>query len=169
MNLAPILSVTGPFFRDIHHSQIQHFQETLIRRKHGFGFCDLPELAVKSLDGIRGIDQAANCFRIFEIGREIRLIVLPGFCDFRIFSAPFLIEAVQLSQCDLLGWSCIYTFQISHQGLEFLVRNKLCCIPDLMDNALLDLCLWKYSLDCLWETCQTVYTCDQDICHAAIL
>ena len=67
MDLPPILSVSGPFFRDIHHGQIQHFQKTVIRRKYRFGFSDLSELTVKSLDGIRGIDQTADRFRILEI------------------------------------------------------------------------------------------------------
>ena len=56
MDLSPILSMSSPFFRDIHHGQIQHFQETLIRREYRLGFRDLPQLPVKSLDGIRGID-----------------------------------------------------------------------------------------------------------------
>ena len=30
-------------------------------------------------------------------------------------------------------------FQISHQRLEFLIRNELCRIPDLMNDTLLDL------------------------------
>lgn len=30
MDLSLILSVASPFFRDIHHVQIQHFQETVI-------------------------------------------------------------------------------------------------------------------------------------------
>ena len=58
MNLPPILTMASPFFRDIYHGQIQHFQQTFIGRKYGFGFCDLPELAVKSLDSIRGIDRS---------------------------------------------------------------------------------------------------------------
>lgn len=56
MDLPPILSVSGPFFRDIHHGQIQHFQEALIGREYRLRFRDLPQLLVKSLDGIRGID-----------------------------------------------------------------------------------------------------------------
>ena len=58
MDLPPILSVTCPFFRDIHHGQIQHFQETLIGREYRLRFRNLPQLPVKSLNGIRGIDIA---------------------------------------------------------------------------------------------------------------
>lgn len=75
MNLSPILTMASPFFRNIYHSKIQHFQKTFIGRKYGFGFCDLPALTVKSLHGIRGIDQMTDRFRIFEIGREICCIL----------------------------------------------------------------------------------------------
>ena len=77
MDLAPILTVTSPFLRDIHHGQIQHFQETLVGRAHRLGFCDLLQLTVKSVDCIGCIDQASNCFRILEIGGKICPVVLP--------------------------------------------------------------------------------------------
>ena len=32
-----------------------------------------------------------------------------------------------------------------------------------MNDALLYLCLWKYSFDCLWKSCQSIHTCDQNI------
>ena len=63
----------------------------------------------------------------------------------------------------------IYTFQISHQWLEFLVGNKFCGIPDLMYDTLLELGIRENSLNCRRETCQTVYTCDKEIFHATVL
>ena len=42
MNNSPILTFTGPFFCNIHHSQIEHFQKTFVGREDGFGFCDFP-------------------------------------------------------------------------------------------------------------------------------
>ncbi len=41
MDLSPVLPVTGPFFRDIHGCQIQHFQKAVIReysRSIGFEY-----------------------------------------------------------------------------------------------------------------------------------
>ena len=67
MNLLPILPVSSPFFCDIHHGQIQHFQKTVIRRKYRFGFGDLSDLTIKSFDGIGSIDQTPNRFRILKI------------------------------------------------------------------------------------------------------
>ena len=48
----PVLPPAGPLLRDIHHGQIQHFQQAVIGGKHGFGFGHLTQLAVEALDGI---------------------------------------------------------------------------------------------------------------------
>lgn len=50
---APILPTSGPFFRNVHHDQIQHFQQAVIGRKHRFGLGHLVQLAVEALDGER--------------------------------------------------------------------------------------------------------------------
>ena len=55
MDLSPVLPVTGPFFRDVHGCQIQHFQKAVIRRKNRLAFGHFPELAVESFNGICGI------------------------------------------------------------------------------------------------------------------
>ena len=60
MDLSPVLSVASPFFRDIHHDLIQHFQETVIRREYCLGFCNFPQLPVKSLNCVCCINQAAT-------------------------------------------------------------------------------------------------------------
>ena len=57
VNLAPILPAARPLFRDVQHSQIQHFQQAVIRGEHGFGFRDLPELTVEALNRICGVNQ----------------------------------------------------------------------------------------------------------------
>ena len=49
MDLSPVLPVSGPFFRDIHGCQIQHFQKAVIRRKNRLAFGHFPELAVSSV------------------------------------------------------------------------------------------------------------------------
>jgi len=40
-DLAPVNSAAGPFFRNIPHSQIQHFEKAVICRENGLGFCHL--------------------------------------------------------------------------------------------------------------------------------
>ena len=66
MDLSSIDGVR-PFLGDIYHGQIQHFQETVIGWKYRLGFGDFPELAVKSFNRIRGIDQTSDSFRVLKI------------------------------------------------------------------------------------------------------
>ena len=56
MDQAPVLTASSPFFANIYHGQIQHFQQAVIGRKHGFGFCHLAQLAVNTLNGVGGAD-----------------------------------------------------------------------------------------------------------------
>ena len=58
VNQAPILPSSGPFFRNVHHGQIQHFQQAIIGRKDGFGLGNLAELAIKALNGVGGVDES---------------------------------------------------------------------------------------------------------------
>ena len=44
-----------------------HSQETVIGWKYRLGFGDFPELAVKSFNRVRGIDQTSDSFRILKI------------------------------------------------------------------------------------------------------
>lgn len=37
MDDAPVLPASRPLFRDVHHRQIQHFQQTIVCRKYGLG------------------------------------------------------------------------------------------------------------------------------------
>ncbi len=57
MDAAPVLPSTCPLFRNIHHRQIQHFQQTIVCRENALGFCDLPQLPIKAFDRVRGIDR----------------------------------------------------------------------------------------------------------------
>ena len=75
---APILPAACPLFRDIHHGQIQHLEQTVIRGKHGLGFGHLPQLTVESLDGVGGLDQPSELFRKLEICAQIGPVFPPG-------------------------------------------------------------------------------------------
>lgn len=79
---APVLPSASPFLCNIHHGQIQHFQQAVICGEHGFCLGHFPKLSVKALDGIGRIDQAANLLGVLEIGAEIRPVVPPGRRDF---------------------------------------------------------------------------------------
>ena len=77
MDSAPVLPPTRPLFRNIHHRQIQHFQQTVVCRENALGFCDLPQLPIKAFDRVRGIDQTADFLRIFEVGAEVSPVFPP--------------------------------------------------------------------------------------------
>ena len=64
----PVLSTACPFLRDIHHGQIQHFQQTVIRGENSLGLGHLAKLTVETLDCVGRIDQPSKLFREFEIG-----------------------------------------------------------------------------------------------------
>ena len=98
----PVLTAASPFFGNVHHGQIQHFQQAVIGGKHGFGFCHLAQLAVKSFNGISGVDQAPYLLGILEVGAEIGPVGSPGLGDFRVFLVPALPKGIQSVQGCLL-------------------------------------------------------------------
>ena len=75
---APVLTAASPFFRDVLHSQIQHFEKAVICRKYGLGFRDLLQLAIEAFYGIGRIDQLPQLLRELEICAEIRPVFVPG-------------------------------------------------------------------------------------------
>ena len=57
MDDAPVLASACPFSGNVHHSQVQHLQQAVVRGKNRPGLGHLPQLAVKALNGVGGIDQ----------------------------------------------------------------------------------------------------------------
>ncbi len=82
---APVLPPSSPFFCDIHHDQIQHFQETVIGREHGISLGDLAQLAVEALNGVGGVDRPAHLLWVLEIGAQVGPVGPPELGDFRGF------------------------------------------------------------------------------------
>ena len=83
---APILAPSCPFSGNVHHGQIQHFQQAVIRGENGLGLGHLPQLAVEALNGVGGINQPPYLLGIFEIGTQIRPVVPPGTGNLRVCS-----------------------------------------------------------------------------------
>ena len=113
----PVLAPAGPFFRNIHHGQIQHFQQAVIGGKDRFGLGHLAQLAVEALNGVGGVDQPPNLLRVLEIGAQVCPIGSPGLGDFRIFLVSVLPEGIQGIQCRLLIYGGIDRLQIGHKRL----------------------------------------------------
>lgn len=91
---APVAASTGPLFRDIYHSQIQHFQQAVIGGENRFGLGHLAQLAVEPLNGVGGIDQPLDLLGILEIGARIGPVGSPGLGYLRIFLVPVLRKCV---------------------------------------------------------------------------
>ena len=71
----PVLPPAGPLFRDVHHGQIQHFQQAVVGGKYGFGFGHLAQLTVEALDGIGGVNQPPHLLRVLEIAAQVCPVV----------------------------------------------------------------------------------------------
>ena len=110
MDQAQVLPQSSPLFRNIHHSQIQHFQQAIIGRKDGLGLGHLAQLAVEALNGVGGADQPAHLLGILETGTQVCPVCPPRLRDFRVFLVPALPKGVQTIQ------GCLFT----HSGIDSL-------------------------------------------------
>ena len=68
VDYTPILAPARPFLGNVHHGQVQHLQQAVVRGKNRLGFGHLPELAIKALNGVGGIDQPPDFLGELEIG-----------------------------------------------------------------------------------------------------
>ena len=78
VNPAPILPSSGPFFGNVYHRQVQHFQQAVVRWKHRLGLGYFAQLTVKPLNGVGGVNQFPYFLRVLEIGAEIGPVSPPG-------------------------------------------------------------------------------------------
>lgn len=66
--MSPVLTVSHPFFSDVRHGQVQHFQQAVIVWEDRLGFGDFPQLPVESLNGIGCVNQEPDCLWVLEMG-----------------------------------------------------------------------------------------------------
>ena len=78
VNQAPVLPLSGPLFRNIHHGQIQHFQQAVIGGKDGLGLGHLAELAVEALNVIGNVNQSPHLLRVLEADAEVGPVSPPS-------------------------------------------------------------------------------------------
>lgn len=74
----------GPFLLDVHGSQIDQFQQGHIGGKRAFCFGHFPDLPVKPLDGISGINHLSYGWRIPKVGGFWSLLAT-NFSELRIW------------------------------------------------------------------------------------
>ena len=111
---------TGPFLCNIHHGQMQHFQQAAIRREDRLCLGRFPQLSVKSFDCVGRIDQTAHLLRVLEIGAQVGSILPPGPSDLGVFSVPAFRKSVQCSNLIDSGVGCL---QVCHERLYVLVGH----------------------------------------------
>ena len=168
MNDAPILPPSRPFLRDVHHGEIQHFQQAVIRRENRLGFGDLAKLAIETLNGIGRIDQPTNLLRELEIRAQIRPVFPPGSGDPGILLSPGFFKGIQGALGRRFIYCGINSFEIGHERFQILVGHIFARIAQLVDNAVLDVCLWKHCIDGVRKPSQVVCARDENVVDPSI-
>ena len=77
VDAAPVLTAASPFFRDVLHSQIKHFEKAVISRKYGLCLSHFLQLPVEAFYGIGRIDQLSELLWELEVSAEIRPVFVP--------------------------------------------------------------------------------------------
>lgn len=132
---APILAPPSPFPGDVHHGQVQHFQQTAIGGENRLGLGHLAKLAVKALNDVGGIDQPPDFLGILEISTEIGPVVPPGAGNLGIFLVPAFRKDLQGTQGGVLIHCRVYRLEIRHERLQILVGDIPGGIADLVDDV----------------------------------
>lgn len=148
MDHAPVHTLPRPFFRNVHHRQIQHFQKGVVRGEDGFRLGYFSELAVEAFDGVRGINQPADGVGKPEIGAQICPVFSPGRGDPGIFLTPDSLKIVQSFQRCRFVCRGVNGLQIRHELLDILIGHILARVAQLVNDAVLDICLRENHVDC---------------------
>ena len=143
---APVLAPARPFLSDVHHGKVQHLEQAVIGGENGLGLGHLPELAVKALNSVSGVDQPAHLLRVLEISTQIGPIAPPGAGDFWVFLVPMFRENLQRVQGGSFVYRRVYRLEVGHERFQILVGHISGGIADLVDDAVLHLCFREYSL-----------------------
>lgn len=121
-----------------------------------------------ALDHVRGIDELADFRRILEKCRELVPVAAPRADDEGILAAPCLLETIKLYKCHFFCCRFVDRLQIGRHLLKVLVGYIARGIADLVDDALLNLCLRIAGRNRLREACQVVHTGDEDVLYTTV-
>ena len=78
MDYTPAQPVSGSLSGNVHHGQIQHLQQAVVRWEYGFGLGDLPQLAIETLNSISDVNQLSYLLGMFEIGVGAHSVIPSG-------------------------------------------------------------------------------------------
>ena len=82
----------GPSFRNASDGEEKNFDHGIIGREWGAVTDDAAQGAVERLDGVGGVDGAADIWWIVEKRGDVGPVVTPGLGDNRILVLPVLFE-----------------------------------------------------------------------------
>ena len=140
---APILASVCPFSGNVRHGQVEHFQQAVVRWENELGLGHFPQLAIKALDSIGGIDQPPDFLGKFEVGAQIRPVVPSGVGNLGIFLVPARSKDLQRVQGGVFIHCGVYSHLPSFIKLfrYTFCRAALCCfINDSLYNVLCEFC-----------------------------
>ena len=95
---APILASARPFSGNVYHGKVEYFEQAVISWENGLGFGHFPQLAVKALNGVDGIDQQTYLLWVLEISAQMGPVVLPGTGNLGVFLVPMFRKNLQRVQ-----------------------------------------------------------------------
>ena len=76
--LTPVPAPSDPLFYDIHHGQIQQFEQGRTCREDRPILCYFPQQVVKVLYGIGGINQLSDLAQILKVCGKLRPVIPLG-------------------------------------------------------------------------------------------
>ena len=105
---------------------------------------------------------------VISISAEVGPILLPRLRDFRVFSVPAFGKRIQSIQGGLFINRSVDCFQVSHQEFQVLVGDIFAGVAQLMNNAILNLRLRVYSINCVGKPSQIVRASDENILYSPV-
>jgi len=127
------------------------------------------QLAVERLDGIRGVNHAADLGPERQKRRDVLPCVQPGLRDHGEALPPLLVEALELRVGVVSVQGGVDRFEVAGDLLALAPGHVLQAVADQMDDARLHDRLGEDRLDRLREPFEPVDAADQDVLHAALL
>jgi hypothetical protein len=108
------------------------------------------------LNGIGGINHAADLLGIFEVDRQVLPLAAPGVDDNRILGTSAALQLIQCALSGLLAHRLIDGFQIRHEGSLVFGGHVLHRVTNLVYHTQLYLCRGKDAVNGFRKAFQSV-------------
>ena len=159
----------GPLPRRLFNGQVDLPDESLIVGEDRLVLGHLLDLPVQALDRIRRINQGLDLRRILEKGDDLVPVRSPRGGDVRVALVLLFRELFQGGSPLFLRGSLVDPPQVFCYRLALLPGHIAQRVPDLVDDARLELGPGEDGLDGLGDPLEVVDREDQNIFDAAVL